>query len=138
LWYDYDKLFLDIQKDPTLVAGAVKYYTVDDLLKKCQASGLALAKREQYQDEKEFRIFRQHSPSSDEHVARGLKFQPESLRRIYLNPWIDADKFRREKDKIEVWASGRYKDLQILHNQTLKYDKWIRAVDKVADEADSR
>lgn len=142
LWYDFDKLLLDIKHeytlDPTLGWGPVRYYTVAKLLRKCHASGLALAKRKQYHHENEFRIFRQHSPSSDEHAATHLKFQPESLRRIYLNPWIDTDKFRREKAKIKVWASGRYKDLQILHNQTLKYDKWIRAVDKVADEADSR
>lgn len=132
LWYDYDSLLFDINQDPTLKSGVVKYYTLVQLQDKCKACDLAFAKRRQYCDENEFRVFRQ--PSS----LTGLKFQPKSLFRIYFNPWMNSNEYELEKAKISNLLSERYKHVEIKHNQTLRYDKWIRAVGKVADDADSR
>jgi len=51
---------------------------------------------------------------------------------------MNSNEYELEKAKISNLLSERYKHVEIKHNQTLRYDKWIRAVGKVADEADSR
>lgn len=132
LWFDYADLVLDIERDPSLQARQIDYYTVAELLQRCMPGALAFAKRAQYADEKEFRVLRRHESEEAASVSRGLTFRPESLRRIYLNDWLDSSEFAFEKSRITEWSAGHYDHLKILSNRTLRYSRWIKALEVVA------
>lgn len=132
LWFDYADLLLDIKRDPSLQGREVNYYTVTKLLERCEPGALAFAKRDQYADEKEFRVLRCHESEEATFVSRGLKFRPNSLRRIYLNNWLDSAEFEFEKSRIVAWCAGQYDHLKIRSNRTLQYPRWIEALEVVA------
>ena len=133
----YVGLEKDIQRDKTLEAGLVNYYSPNQLREKCKASELALAKRTQYQDEEEFRVIRQSFSATNQHQYFSFKFSPESIARIYLNNWHDETLLSHKKDEIKKWTEVKYKDLQILGNRTLEFTKWIREVERVTAGASS-
>lgn len=132
LWFDYADLMQDIKSDPSLQGRQVDYYTVAELLERCEPSALAFAKRGQYADEKEFRVLRRHESEEAACVSQGLKFRPQSLRRIYLNDWLDSVEREFEKRRIAEWSAGRYDHVKILSNRTLRYSRWIQALELVA------
>ena len=132
LWFDYADLLLDIKHDSSLQGRQVNYFTVAELLERCEPGALAFAKRGQYADEKEFRVLRRYESEEAASVGRGLKFRPQSLRRIYLNDWLDSAACDYEKRRIAAWSAGQYEHLKILSNRSLRYPRWIKALEVVA------
>lgn len=134
LWFDYADLVSDVERDPSLQGRQVDYYTVAKLLQQCEPRTLPFAKRGQYADEKEFRVLRQHASAEAPSVRRGLVFRPQSLRRIYLNDWLDPTACELWKGRISAWGVGQYDHVKILSNRTLRYARWIRALQVVANK----
>lgn len=134
LWFDYASLVSDIERDPSLQGRYVDYYTVAELLQQCEPWVLPFAKRGQYADEREFRVLRQRSSAEATSSDRGLIFRPQSLRRIYLNDWLEPVACDMEKRRIAEWGADQYDHVKILSNRTLRYGRWIRALEVVANK----
>ena len=124
LWFDKASLLGDIHKDQSLIADKVKYRSSNGL-RKLERRLVPFAKREQYQDEREFRILR---VKPARHVAADkFEFSAFSLRRIYLNPWLSRIAAEREKTKISNFLGSEFRHVKVFQNRTLRQKSWIEA-----------
>ena len=122
LWFDKASLLGDIRKDQSLIAENVQYLSSDGL-RKLERRFVPFAKREQYQDEREFRVLR---VKPTQHVAADkFEFSAFSLRRIYLNPWLSRIAAEREKTKISNLLGSEFRHVKVLQNRTLRQNSWI-------------
>lgn len=125
LWFKRESLLRDIEKDPSLVSGVVEYPNRKGL-SQIKPDQLPFTKREQYADECEFRVLRveavQHI-NDDKFV-----FSAQSLKRIYLNPWLTKAEVKREKLKILNVIERDFPDIRPQQNRSLRKNSWINAV----------
>jgi len=124
LWFDKVDLMKDIKKDKKLLWNKVDCYNENEFKEKRTIPKLPFIKRKQYEDEKEFRVFREHK-RGDTSEAKGIKFTPKSLKRIYLNSWLDQNPYAAVKSKINEKLRGRYEVELIQQSKILEYPKWI-------------
>ncbi len=123
LWFDKKGLENDIKKDTSLKYGNVKYCTLDDL-KKGENSGLPFYKRKQYIDENEFRVFRELK-NGDASSTGGIKFDPQTLKRIYFNSWVDKERMSASVALAKDKMRSSYGHVVIEQNKVHRYEKWI-------------
>jgi hypothetical protein len=103
LWFDKDLLVRDIGKDNSLIANDVQYRTPEKLAL-LSFDQIPFAKREQYRDESEFRVLRvKQSPDTP---VEKFAFSQDSLRRIYLNPWLSS----QQVESAKAWISEALED----------------------------
>jgi len=86
LWFEKESLIKDIMTDGSLVANKVEYRRAEQL-SKLKADLLPFVKREQYRDECEFRVLRVRA--AQKLPTDKFSFSANSLKRIYLNSWLD-------------------------------------------------
>lgn len=127
LWFEQDRLCKDIEKDSTLVFRKVKYPPPADLTK-TNPCDLPFTKREQYADECEHRVLRKaaiHSGKSNDKFG----FSAQSLRRIYLNPWLSLTEYETEKAKVsKLLCQYGLSHVCIKRNRLLEKKAWIKDV----------
>lgn len=123
LWFERSLLLDDIGKDTTLEAGKVQYVSVQGL-KRLDANTIPFAKREQYKDEREFRVLRKQSALCSEPTK--FKFTPMSLKRIYLNPWLENEDYLKYKKSI-FKNHPKFSHVEVMQSKMLNYGKWKRA-----------
>ena len=125
LWFDRCALEKDIESDGTLKSGFVVYKG-----KKSATSvkkGLVpFVKRAQYTDEREFRVLREVSVLKLDQDK--FSFSPLSLKRVYLNPWLDSAKVSHWKSQIKRWQQDGLEHVEVLQNESLSSDKWKQAI----------
>ena len=129
LWFDKNSLLNDIKNDASLVANEVQYPTCRKL-SQIEPHLIPFIKREQYQDEREFRVLRvkaAHNTAADK-----FSFSARSLRRVYLNPWLSSKTVEQEKSKIAGMLKNGLKHVEVLQNRSLRHDDWIAAVSSAA------
>ena len=122
----------DLRKDQTLIVDQVQYMTPKEL-KDIQLNEIPFAKREQYTDEREVRVIRNYAtegPKKD-----GFDFSASSLKRIYLNPWLNEKAFKENKAEISAMLKGKYGRVEILQSKTLRHNGWIRAARDAAKKS---
>lgn len=125
LWFDRNCLIEDIKVDSSLVARKVQYRMPNEL-KKLTVDQLPFAKRKQYRDECEFRVLRQ---SATQIVPDDkFLFSADSLKRIYLNPWLSPEKVDQETQKIEKLRNNGLEHVEVKQNRTLENKEWIDAI----------
>ncbi|PCI02928.1 MAG: hypothetical protein COB78_11625 [Hyphomicrobiales bacterium] len=126
LWFDKKELLLDIKTDQNLREGSVCYFTPTQLKKNCSIDGLPFAKREQYSDEKEFRVLREYDEQATGET-QGIAFNPNSLKKIYFNSWLSKSECDEKVEKIKSLKENCYKDVEICQNKTLEFQEFINA-----------
>ncbi|SPH23873.1 hypothetical protein DEA8626_02950 [Defluviimonas aquaemixtae] len=125
LWFERDSLIDDIKQDGSLLADKVRYRLPAEL-SQLELRLIPFAKRKQYRDECEFRVLRIHTnPGID---ADKFSFSANSLKRIYLNPWLSPKEVKREKDRISGLLKDHLKHVRVMQNRSLKQKAWIDAV----------
>jgi hypothetical protein len=126
LWFDKSILLDDIRKDTSLISEMVQYRSLAGL-RQLDARLVPFAKREQYGDEREFRVIRvkpvQHIP------ADKFEFSALSLRRIYLNSWLSSTEAKKWRDDISGLLATEFVDVKVRQNRVLSYQPWIRAAE---------
>lgn len=131
LWFDKERLIHDIQTDSSLIADSVLYRTPKEVAQ-LSANQIPFAKREQYRDESEFRVLRVQKASNTP-IDKFL-FSQDSLRRIYLNPWLSNN----EADLAKAWITDTLEDefghVEVLQNRTLGSKRWLDAISLVAEQ----
>ncbi|OWY04617.1 hypothetical protein B6V75_00215 [Thioclava sp. F1Mire-8] len=132
LWFERKALVNDIKGDTTLSSGEVLYRLPEDV-RFLEDDQIPFAKREQYQDECEFRVLRTKKPK---HMAFDkFSFSALSLQRIYLNPWLSRSEVTRQKRKISDLLKDDLAHVKVWQNRTLRKRKWIDAVAEALEGA---
>lgn len=124
IWFDRAELLRDIREDQSLVAKNAKYIQ-PARLSKTERALIPFAKREQYADEREFRVLRVKPAANTE--ADKFRFSASSLKRIYLNPWLSAPLVEQEKAKLSHLLSSDYEHVEVRQNRALRKSDWINA-----------
>ncbi|KZK92962.1 hypothetical protein PsAD5_03324 [Pseudovibrio sp. Ad5] len=122
LWFEKDAFIKDIEEDPSLIASPIQYPNKRDL-PQTKPDEVPFTKREQYADEKEFRILRVSSPDGIAHDK--FRFSASSLRRIYFNPWLSRERLDSHKRFLKRHLRGDLSDVMLKQNRSLKHQKWI-------------
>lgn len=122
-WFDCKSLIADIAKDETLIARKVLYR------KPNTRNEIPFSKREQYSDEKEFRVLK-HSRASDEQTS--FSFSPTSLRRIYLNAWLSPKQLAEERERLMELSRGHLSHVEIRQSRVIRKRAWIEGARRVA------
>ncbi|WP_146193161.1 hypothetical protein [Maritimibacter sp. 55A14] len=125
LWFERDSLIKDIKGDASLVADKVRY-RMPAGLSQLESGLIPFAKREQYRDECEFRVLRLSTPQGM--PTDKFSFSANSLKRIYLNPWLSPKEVEREKVRISGLMNDQLKHVCVMQNRSLKQKAWIDAV----------
>ncbi len=127
LWFDRELLKKDIENDKSLIASLVEYPKMKELeLKKPELKKIPFLKREQYRDEGEYRIVRVYK--DDPPPNDGFKFSANSLKRIYLNAWLNENEVKDQNSKINELLGVEYKHVDLKQNRVLRKKNWIDAV----------
>ena len=122
LWFHRDQLIGDIKNDTSLRSKNVIYKEHKSVA--CiDPEDVPFAKRKQYKDEVEFRVIRTRSNG-----CYHFDFRPNSLARVYLNPWLEPAEVSHWKREIGRWWGSEYNDLCVKQNRSLDYRKWKDAV----------
>lgn len=126
LWFDRDKLVGDINNDSTLISNFVEYRSSSDL-NNILPEQLPFLKREQYRDECEFRVMRTKELQGNDDSK--FAFSSFSLKKIYLNPWLNASTNAAKKMEIGGWLKEvGLDDVEVKQNRSLLYEKWLNKV----------
>ncbi len=129
LWFDRERFLKDLEGDETLIANQVQYMTLDEL-SQVNLDTIPFAKRQQYADEREFRVLRRYpieGPDKD-----GVAFSTHSLRKIYLNPWLNGKHVKQKKDWVSAMLTSGYEHVDVLQNRSLRRQRWINAARSAA------
>ncbi|MEL6921122.1 MAG: hypothetical protein AAFO77_08855 [Pseudomonadota bacterium] len=122
LWFCKKTLTADIKADSTLFSNEVRYPNEIDL-DKTKLDQAPFTKREQYKDEREFRVIRILRPSGVE--PDKLAFSAASLKKIYLNPWLSSKEVETQKLDLERYLTGDLEHVEVKQNRCLQRKKWI-------------
>ncbi|GIT85022.1 hypothetical protein [Roseobacter sp. OBYS 0001] len=125
LWFDRERIVREFDQDHSLVSGMVRYPTRKDLFQ-TKPDEIAFTKREQYGDEREFRVLRVSPPVRGE--PEKLKFSAYSLRRVYLNPWLSPSSVSLYKKLLRQELTGDLVHVELKQNRSLKKKDWINAL----------
>ncbi|MEP0048873.1 MAG: hypothetical protein ABJE87_13935 [Roseobacter sp.] len=93
---------------------------------KLSVCDLPFAKRSQYKDEREYRVFGENTGNNHH-----FKFSPSSLERIYLNAWLCWSEYKDLKAEIEERYLDDFNDVEIKQNWILDSNKWQDAVKQI-------
>lgn len=124
LWFDKAELMQDIACDETLRSGFVRYESAKTLAQ-LEPAEIPFTKREQYADEREFRVMKTYSSSNP--GMDGFKFSAASLKRVYLNPWLNPAEVKQEKQRLAQLLQSDLDHVEIRQNRALKNLGWIEA-----------
>lgn len=129
LWFERDEFISALKGLDGLKFGKVEYPPKSELKKGIDAElGPAFYKREQYKDEKEFRIIR---PNAKTAAEQWLRFEKTSLKRIFLNSWLQPCCVKRMKAEINKWLDEfGYPDVLVQQNRVKDSGKWKDALRK--------
>ena len=124
LWFEKYSLLNDVENDPSLIADLVQYRNARDL-SRLEPKSIPFTKRDQYSDEREFRILRVERARNV--VSEKFAFSAHSLRRIYLNPWLSFAAAKRKKAEISSWLGRDLEHVHVYQNRSLRQKSWIDA-----------
>lgn len=127
LWFDFDSLDSDIKKDSSLIARSVRYPNEKDLVT-TKTDEIPFTKREQYVDEREYRVIRVQPPVGIEYDQ--FFFSANSLRRIYLNPWLSPFWVRSYKCELSKHLQGDLQHVELKQNRSLRMNRWIEKLNR--------
>ena len=127
LWFDSSLLLRDIKDDATLSHRAV-HYRFSSEGRDLKLSDLPFLKRQQYSDEREYRVVRECCVAQS--CSGKLKFSPKSLVRIYLNPWLDDVEVANYSNVIH--SNDEFRTVQVLQNNSLLHGGWVSGLKRVA------
>ncbi|MDW5312991.1 hypothetical protein [Rhizobium sp. PL01] len=136
LWFDRKEFVEGLRSDPSVSGRSVKYMR-SDKLRQISLSKLPFAKRNQYADEREYRVIREYREKSDKQTNT-FSFPPKSLRRIYLNPWLSREEERAERDKFSQLLIGDLRHVELYQNRTIEYRPWTEAAESVVSRSTKR
>ncbi|TCL08955.1 Protein of unknown function (DUF2971) [Shimia isoporae] len=127
LWFDKSEFVGGLNDRLGIQHGDVIYSTAKNgKLKFCgkRPKNAAFTKRAQNSDEREYRIVQ---PSRDDHT---LSFPKASLKRIYLNSWLEPCCVEREAKRIsDLLVEHDYcKSVEVLQSRLLGFQKWQNAL----------
>ena len=134
LWFDSKELLKELRKNSRLDTGWVAYPKRNTETEKLsfqdgqRPKNSAFVKREQYADEREFRIVSPEPNGNDSWIA----FPKSSLKKIYLNAWMRECCVSREKDRIrELLDRYGYEQgsVEVLQNRVLDHHNWKLSVE---------
>ncbi|MEM9880262.1 MAG: hypothetical protein AAF862_13400 [Pseudomonadota bacterium] len=131
LWFCEEALLSDIEKDESLILGAVNYPKTREL-SKTSLNDAPFTKREQYGDEREFRVIRIATPGNT--PINKFRFSPSSLRKIYLNPWLSPAEVKKHKRELAQQITADLNHVKVLQNQSLLNTKWIEALSHAVNQ----
>ena len=132
LWFNPQKFKRHVKGDNSLIAGEVVYPPMNRektelTFGKMKPASSAFVKRQQYADEREFRVIRSGSDADTD-----LSFSKPSLERIYLNSWLEkccADRMRKEiQDQLNDLKG--YEHVKIKQNRVCDHKDWKDALEK--------
>lgn len=122
-WFEPKSLIADIAKDETLIARQVLYRKPNTL------DEIPFSKREQYSDEREFRVL-MHARAREELTS--FSFSPTSLKRIYLNAWLSPEQLAEERERLMEMLRGHLSHVVIRQSRVIRKRAWIDAARSVA------
>lgn len=129
LWFDKKALLRDIDQDASLIGQPVLYPNSENL-QKTKLKDVAFTKRQQYRDEREFRVLRFQKPRG---VALDkFKFSASSLERIYFNPWLSKKAKELYDRVIGQQLQGELGHVNLMQNRSLRKQDWIDTLTEAA------
>lgn len=106
----------------------VKYLTLKRLEGPFSVNRLPFVKRYGFLGEKEYRLVY----GSDKKLPKfDICIPPDCIESVKLNPWLDADSFRRVKDAIRK-VDSCWKSLDVAHSSLIDNEKWREFADRVS------
>lgn len=133
LWFDMNQLKEDILKDTNLISKPIIYLLPEKLEKCGEFKNLPFYKREQYRDEKEFRVLRKFQNKDDASNKCGFEFNPRSLKKIYLNSWLSPKEYKWQYNFIKSLLVDNLSHVDLQQNKVHDYKEWIYAAQNVTD-----
>lgn len=129
LWFNFESFSTGVETlNDDVRKGMVGYYTPNRLVKNCGPENLPFAKREQYRDEREYRII------STKNKNKEFNYPRASLKRIYVNSWLDSGKCNEWKSRINNWLdSNDYSDVEVWRSRITNSGDWEKSVKKVGE-----
>lgn len=129
LWFDKKALVRDIDRDASLIGRFVLYPKSEDL-KKTKFKDVPFTKRQQYSDEREFRVLRIQNSGSVEFDK--FRFSASSLKRIYYNPWMSKEAKEFYDCVIGQQLQGEFRHVDLKQNRSLRKQDWIDTLTEAA------
>jgi len=126
LWFNFKALNKDLESLAD-VKGDVSYPSLAKLSRAIKGrTGPAFIKRQQYKDEREFRVVRMNVT---EKCDRWVAFRKTSLKRIYLSSWLPASCYDRKRKEVEFCLRKYgFKNVEVKQNRVKDYEKWKKAL----------
>ena len=140
LWFDKKEFIKGIKNDKTLLYKKIKYRKPKDLTQEGTVEDLPFYKRKQYKDESEFRVLRCINKDETRPPTRleYFSFAPKSLRRIYINSWLDKGEYESWKKEINTCLSGDLAHVKIFRSRVTEYREWTNAAQVICTNANKK
>lgn len=122
LWFDFT-IIDDLKKDSSIIAKWVQYRSLKWLSVNGKGDEIPFYKRQQYADEREFRILKNYDlPLSNQSVYASI--DKAKLKGIYLNPWLDDKELKTTRDRIHALSEKYGYRPQLKQNKSINHKGW--------------